>query len=153
MSFPKFTKTKLELCELCGGISRPSMDKFLAMPGAPKEVKGKGWPVEQVRKFILANTSKGSIAASLDDDFDKLRKWDVYERARKAQIVNDQKVGKLVMKDQVEGTIAAMAAECQRVLWDIPRMAPDLVGRSIEEIEIRLKEGVTTALTKLRNGK
>ena len=135
------------------GISRPALDAFLKLPGAPKKHPKKGWDLELVRNHVLKNTEKESIAANLDSDIKDLKKWDIYERARKAQIANDQKMGKLISVEKHRAEIASMAAECQLVLSSIPsRLAPEVVGLTVTEAERRLQFAVDEALTKLHNG-
>lgn len=151
MKNPNFTPTKAELAELCG-VSRPTLNRFLSMPGAPTEDKKQGWPVDLVRDFILKNTEKESISANLNSEIGDLKKWEIFERARKSKLANDQKEGSLIPRHKHEAILSEMAHECQTVLNGIPRKAPELAGLPTHEIERVLQDSVDEAVEKLHNG-
>jgi hypothetical protein len=148
----EWIKQKQELAKALD-ISRPTLDRFLKMEGAPTADPKKGWNLEAVTKFVLEHTSKESIAANLDDSFDKLKKWDIYERARKTKIANDFKEGRLILVERHKSEISQMASECQAVLNAMaPRLAPDVVGCTVAEAERRIQLAVDEAVQKLHHG-
>ena len=139
---------KIDLAKAVG-LSRPQLDQYLAKPGAPKEQDG-GWDLDAVLKFILEKTKVSSVAANIDDDFDKLRRWDVYERARKTKIANDAKEKTLISRADHDAEISSQAKACQRILYQLPsRMAPLLSGLGPIEIEAKLNAAIDEAVREI----
>lgn len=133
-----FTKNKTLLSKACGLKSRQGLYEFIAKPGFPEQTEH-GFNIEECRAFVLQNCEKEAISANLDSDISDLKKWDIYERARKGKIANDLKDGKTILKSQHETEIAEMSSECQKVLYAIPSRAPEIAGLSVPEIETRLQ--------------
>lgn len=136
---PKFEKKKQNLASLCG-IHRDSLDQYIAMPGFPKKAVP-GWPVEACRQFIFRNAKKEEVAASNDVDYAELKRLDLYERWQKTKIANDLKKGVVVLKSHMDAQLAAQSAAITAHLTPrASRIAPDLAGRTIPEIERIEKE-------------
>ena len=147
----QYETNKTELARLCGFTSRQGLYEFMAKADWPKEVKGKGWDVEACREFVLKNTEKESIAASLDSDIADLKKWDIYERARKSKINNDFRADILMRRVDHQTEISEMASEVQKRMYALPSRAPELAGLSVPDIETKLTawiDGVVEALGK-----
>jgi predicted DNA-binding transcriptional regulator AlpA len=83
------------------GISRPTLDTYLSKPGAPQRGPA-GWPVEAVRQFITSTTGNDSLAVSMNSDLASLKRAELFERARKFRIQNDQRCGRLVPAEEVQ---------------------------------------------------
>lgn len=144
------SETKSKLAKAVG-VSRPTLNRYLKQSGAPKRGPD-GWNVEQVRRFILEHTRSGAVAASVDSDIASLRKWQVYESARKTKIFNDRAAKLTMPVVEAERIQAEQAAVAQKELNTIPqRLAPDLAGRTVVEIERLLKRAIGDAIGSLRD--
>jgi hypothetical protein len=136
---PKYEAQKNILADYCG-IHRDSFDHYVNMAGFP--TKGKlGWPVAKCRAFVFRHCKKEDVAAANDTEYAELKRLDLYERWRKTKLANDLKDGILVTKSFMDSQLSAQAsAVTNHLVTRASRVAPDLAGRSIPEIEARLKE-------------
>lgn len=132
-----FTTNKTELARECGFQSRQGLYEFMAKADWPKETL-KGWNIAECRNFVLNNTEKESIAASLNSDISDLKKWDIYERARKTKLLNDHKSGIMMLKTAHETEIREMSSAVQKAMYALPARAPELAGLSVPDIEQKL---------------
>jgi len=66
-------------------------------------------------------------------------KWAKFESARKNKIANDIKAGALIKRAEHERELMALAEAVNQSLREFPtRLAPELAGLSVAEIEARL---------------
>jgi hypothetical protein len=144
-----YTKNKTHLAEQCGFKSRQGLYDFMKHPDWPKEAQ-KGWDIQECREFVLKNTQKESIAATLDSDMSDLKKWDIYERARKQKIANDAKDKILMPVSEHESVLREALRDVSKELDYIPDRSPELTGQSAAEISMRLRAMLTAALKNLR---
>lgn len=152
---PKTTKcvrTKIQLARACG-LSRQALDRFLKLAGAPTQIEGKGWPIDTVKKWILDNARRSDVMGKLDRDFMDLKKWEIYERARRMQVRNDRDAGLLMPKAEVERQWAHCISECQRLLGAIPqRLAVEIVGLTVPAAEQLMRHAINEAIKELHYG-
>ena len=135
-------------------VSRPTLDRALAKDGAPVAVEGKGWPFEAVKKWLL-NTVRGTmVSGRIDQDIGDLKRWEIYERARRMQVRNDRDAGLLMAKTDVDRQWAHCISEANRLLGAIPqRLAVEIVGLTVPAAEQLMKRAIDEAIRELHYGK
>lgn len=146
----KFTSVKQELAAACN-ISRVTLDKYLLEPTFPPADAARGWNKSDCIKWVLSNTEKSAIAAGLDSDMADLKKWDIYERARKQKIANDLKEKVLMPSAEYENTVREAFRETSKELYLLPDRAPELTGQPASEIAKRLRLMIDGALEHLKS--
>jgi hypothetical protein len=85
------------------GISRPTLDRFMAMEGFPERTAS-GWNVEDCVTFVLNATEKDAVRATLDSGILELKKAELHERIRKLKIKNDQDERHVISIDEIRRT-------------------------------------------------
>lgn len=145
-----FSNLKTEVSDHCS-ISRPTLDSYLQQPTFPAAHPDKGWNLRECLDWVVANTEKSAIAASLNSELADLKKWDIYERARKQKISNDAKDKILMPVADHENVIREALREMGKELFLIPDRAPELTGQSASEISMRLRAMITEALKHIRS--
>ena len=146
-----FLKTKKALAKSCR-LGRKALDRYLNLLDAPKEVAGKGWPVDTVKRWILQKTRRSDVGGKMDDAVEDLKKWEIYERARRAHLRNEKEIKTLILRAEHESIISQMSNAVQKVMASLPsRMAVEVVGLTVPEAEIRLRHAVNDCLIALRN--
>jgi phage terminase Nu1 subunit (DNA packaging protein) len=148
-----FILLKQDLAKILN-ISRPALDRALKKPGAPTAVEGKGWPLEAVRKWLV-NTVRGTMVASrVDEDIGDLKRWEIYERARRMKVKNDQIEGTLILRTEVDRQWSHCISEAARVLDAIPqRLAVEIVGMTVADAEKLMQRAIDEAKWELHEGK
>jgi hypothetical protein len=145
----RFTKNKSELARELN-ITREGLYGFMAQQGWPEETS-KGWNIDECREFVLKNTEKDAIAAGLDSDIADLKKWEIYERARKSKLSNDHRAETLIRRSDHQAQISEMASEVQKRMYAIPPRAPELAGLSVPDIEAKLTAWMDEIVAALGN--
>lgn len=147
----RFVPTKIELARACG-LSRQAVHRYTKMPGAPVFVQDKGWPVDAVQRWILSKARRGDVAGKLDREFEELREREVFERVRRLRMANDREAETLMSRAEHEQEIVAMVTTCQRVFYAMPqKLAPEVVGLTVPEAEIRLQHAATEMVAALKS--
>lgn len=145
-----FATTKAALAKACR-VSAPTLRKFLKLPGAPVATD-RGWRVVLVRQWLLSHAARGDLIGKLDPQFEVLKKWEIYERARRLHELNEREADLLIPKVEKERELAHCIGECQRVLGAIPpRLAPAIVGLTVPAAEQLMKHALEEAIKELHD--
>lgn len=136
---PEWEKVFEKLAKHCN-ISKQGLYPYADMPGFPQKTE-RGWHVPTVSTFVAANATKEEKIASNDIEYAELKRLDLFERWRKTKLANDLKAGVIVLKSFMDSQLAAQSsAVTNHLTTRAARVAPDLAGRTIPEIEARLKD-------------
>lgn len=127
------------------GFHRNTITKWFSRPGAPK-AGPKGYDLEEVGRYIAECSAKESSMAKASPKMRELKEQEIAERIRKLRLANDSKERTLIPRSEHEAQLREMATECQRILYTIPTMAPELSGLPVVEIERRLTARLDDAL-------
>lgn len=116
-------------------LSKQAFYPYMEMEGFPAKT-AKGWRVQSVQTFVAGHAVKEEVIASNDIDYAELKRLDLFERWRKTKLANDLKAGMVVLKSHMDSQLAAQAsAVTAHLTGRASRIAPDLAGRTIPEIE------------------
>lgn len=134
-----FLETKTALAQACR-IGRHALNRYLSMADAPVKVEAKGWPVALVKQWILHHARGTSVSARHDPELAQFQKWEIYEKARRLHIRNLREDGTLMPVSEHESELRQRANAAQALMAAMPsRLAPELVGLTVPECEIRLR--------------
>jgi hypothetical protein len=127
-----------------------------------RHLKGKGVPafrsgriyVDELEAYYEENRGEMEKLEKECDDLDGVDAELQRERLRKARLANDQAAGLLIEKADVARRVEPLAVELKNMLRraledDLPR---ELVGKSEEQIRIKLTEVVDELIQKLHDG-
>ena len=87
----------------------------------------------------ILETDLGNI--TMESPAELVDKWAKFEAARKNKIANDAKAGALIKRAEHERELLTLADAVNQALREFPtRLAPELAGLSVAEIEARLMQ-------------
>ena len=147
--------TKAELAKSLG-ISRPTLDKWMQATGAPEHaadgrhsvLEWKRWMRETGRSF--GDSEEGEQGSEVE----RLTAKGLALRNRKIEIEIAQREGELIERDVVVQDITQAAIAVRRELYRMAsEVAPQLAGRPVAEIQLRLREKVDEALHHIHSSK
>lgn len=95
-------------------ISRPTLDKFLSMPGAPRKTKS-GYDLAAVAAFIADNSETEATAVKTSSDLKQARVKEIHLRCARLALHLNRERGMYVLKSEV-------AEAMKRILSAAPRM-------------------------------
>lgn len=95
------------------GISRPTLDKYLAIEGAPAEGREKDYDVEDVLKWVEANAREIGKDASKDGEptYNEARTQKMLLEVENLRADIERKRGDWIAKKDAEATIIPLMAE------------------------------------------
>ncbi len=140
----------------CLGVNKQALQDMKAA-GCPAFRGGRVHRAEIVKwiaaqKVKVPATENAPTEHDLNSDLSDLRKWEVYEKARKTKIQNDYKLGTLLPMADHAAEISEMASEVQRRMYSIPSRAPELAGLSVPDIEKKLTAWMDEVVAALGSG-
>ena len=136
------------------GVHRNLVGRLWKLPGAPQKNSDGTFDPSACREFILANSTSERLLTAADPRLRALKAAEIRERTRKLKIHNDAKTETLMLRADHNAIIAGMVSECQRVLEALPqKMAPEVVGLTVPEAEIRLRHAIHESILALKTGK
>jgi len=132
------------------GVNRKTIQRWLKIEGCPSTASDGRYNVSEWRKWASDNNFKVS---GDDDDETKLKL-----ELKRLLLVNQKlefdmaiKRGEYTLNDDVEAMFVIMVQNAKKVLLALPSNAsPQVVGLSVPEAEIRLREIVDEALSQLQ---
>jgi hypothetical protein len=132
------------------GVNRKTIQRWLKIEGCPQTASDGRYNVTEWRKWASDNNFKVSGG---DDDESKLKL-----EAKRLLLINQKlefdmaiKRGEYTHNDDVETMFVMMVQNAKKVLLALPSNAsPQVVGLSVPEAEIRLREIVDEALSQLQ---
>jgi hypothetical protein len=97
-------KTKDALAERLD-ISRPTLDKYLSLSGAPKKIPGKGYDWEAVLKFVGEHAESDAVSAKSSEDIKSLKAKEIALRCERMRFGIDREKKKFVPRVDVAASI------------------------------------------------
>jgi hypothetical protein len=85
-------------------LSRPTLDKYLSMPGAPKKGR-EGFDLAAVVNFIGANAERESTACKAAPDLKAARVRELLLRCERLKFLLDRERGIYVLRSEVQASI------------------------------------------------
>jgi hypothetical protein len=147
----KYTKTKNELARLIG-ISRPNLDGFLSLEGAPEKTD-RGWSISAVLEHIKKNAATEKTLSKADPQFSELKRRELLAKCSRLEFENEIDRGVYVHKqvfiEDLTRTFSAMKVELEA----FELLAPQLAGLPVHEIAKRLRESIREVLQNLADCK
>ena len=128
---------------------RNTITKWFSRPGAPQPGP-KGYDPEEVGRFINECSASEKSMAKASPRMRELKENEVHERVRKLKLANDAKEKLLIPMAERDAEIREMAAEIQRVLYQIPDRAPELSGLSTADVSNRVRKMIDEAVRTLK---
>ena len=145
-----WVKTKIVLARRVR-MTRANLDRYLAMEGAPKPTEDRGYNVDEVKRFILQRAKKTFVAGKMDDAVEDLRKWEIFERARRIHLRNEKDTNAIMQRSHHNSIISGMVAELHRHFSSLgQRLAPEVVGLTVPDAEKRINLAVSQGWEVLR---
>jgi hypothetical protein len=134
----KTIRTKIELARRLK-ITRPTLDRYLALPGAPRRTKS-GWNLEAVLAFVNDTAQGEATLAGRSEDLKSLRARELSLKCEKLRQAIDIEARKYLDADEVCRTVFAIGAAQKQVLRQkLEQEAPPrLEGLRAPEIQARM---------------
>jgi hypothetical protein len=149
---PNFTKKKAELSERLK-ITRPTLDRYLGMPGAPEKDPVNGWDIGAVNQFVKKHALSSRTYAGRDPEFSALRRREMLSRCQQNEFDLEVSKGKYILAADVEAETARIVRAFSIVIDALPRKAAtSCAGRAPAEIEKILRDHVNEAKKQLHEG-
>jgi hypothetical protein len=133
------------------GVNRKTIQRWMKKEGCPEARSDGRYSVEEFRKWANDNNLKNEKDGESGDSKLKLE-------AKRLLLINQKleydmaiKRGEYTHNDDVEAMFVMMVQNAKKVLLALPSNAsPQVVGLSVPEAEIRLREIVDEALSQLQ---
>lgn len=143
---PKFVKNQSELAVVIG-CTRMTISRYARLKGAPRPRSNGRLCVADWRRFL----SNQGFSEPGKGDALSLKEQQILLQNKLLQQKFDTNARLLVSADQVEQDTANLIATAKSVLISGPAsLAPQVVGVSVQEAEVLLKEWLHSALSKLQ---
>ena len=143
---PKFVRTQDELARVFGFRSRKTIFRYSRLKGAPRPRSDGRLCVADWRRFL---SNQGFNEPSSSDAL-SLKEKQIVLQNKLLQQKFDEKSRLLVSQEEVEIDTDKVIKTAKAVLLAGPAsLAPQVVGVSVQEAEILLKEWLHSALSKL----
>lgn len=138
------------------GVSRPTLDKYLHMPGAPKPGDDKTYDVEEVTKWIAANARESSVGEDGKKSLNDMRVEKLLLECEKLRHEIQVKKGEFISKRGAADIIVPVMEELGALLTQTFEMElpSRYVGRdavdcaklnadALDKLIARFKKGMT----------
>lgn len=86
-------------------ISRPTLDKYLSLPGAPSKIPGKGYNLESILEFVERNADSEAVAVKSSNDLKGLKAKEIALRCERMRFGIDKEKKKFVPRVEVAASI------------------------------------------------
>ena len=144
-----FAKNQVELAEALK-VSRKTIERKKKLPGAPKPHPDGRHDVAAWREFLLHNNSHVTIEGAEHLSHTELKCRQILLQNEKLEFQLAILRKEFVSAADVKRDVAEICLQAKKVLLQIPpSFAPQVVGLSVADAEIRLREAVDEALAQL----
>ena len=134
-------------------ISRPTLDRFLNMPGAPQPDQQGRFEYGPTVKFVEKMAASEITLSKTCPAIAELKRQDIFERVRGRRWENDLLENKYVLGTESDARLTGMLRDIQAATYQLENhLPPRLAGLSIGDISKVLKNAVDDMWDDLTRG-
>jgi hypothetical protein len=148
---PKFAKNQTDLGKyMMPARDRKMIQRAMTLEGNPGRTPDGKYPVAAWQEFMNANFASANTSAETQPDKFKLEMEKLRLQNQKLEFELKVKQKDFTSNQDVEIWVGDMVMQAKRVLLGIPaKLAPQIVGMTEVQAELRMKEEINAALLQL----